>query len=1321
METPNAKIKTSKRKKWLRRILITLSIIVVIPLTLFTIGWLNRDTVIDVLQNWYSENNSGSLTIGSVNANFLSEFPKVGFTLKDIKQTNNDTISDTYSSIQIDEAKLVIGAGNLLRGDIKFEKVVINNAIITSEVISERSVLYHEKQKRDKQNARQIGFRLPAWLHREELKFSLRDVTYTTKDTILHKYFNLKIHKVEGNYTGTNSKISGNTSMDITINNMAFNTKKGSFFNGARVNGNLKFNVDLEEHTIDIPEFPLYVDKQTFSLNANFELADSNNYRFEFQNPLTDFKAVKGLLPDSLAIKLKNYEIKHPLKTNLKMVGKFAYGNSPDIDAEFSTESNEIVIANKLHFTEASFSGYLTNDIYMTDSLRAAQKSRKDIKIAFNSINAELEDIQVDITNSYFQSTPDALNFVDAKINLNGNNETLAKIIETDNFDFKGGTFQLNAAISGDIPNPYQFLNSAIGRFKLDNTRVILKSNGLQLPIQSIDLVLEEEKSVLKQLIINLPNDENLVLKGTLNNISGLLTREQKSATTSQIFLDSKNLNINEIISLSKQFLPKSQPKINNRKTLNETLEAIFNRFHPQFNVNVESLQYNDVTINNVSSKIDLIDSETILLRNFDFDYFDVTTNLKGSVVVHGPKDILKDAVFIDAEAASNGSIKVFEELFDIELFRIDSGTFDFKGTLTGNIREFTELLNNAQGDLKLTNTKLHYEPADMGIEIDSLALLVNNSNIILEKFNLEIDDFYPINLNGNIKKFPAFLLDSENESGSIFLNVSSQFMDGDELITTISSLKNNDTSNGPTLKKALHLVFKDINKFNPKIELSIDSLKYKGLITEDVKALVYFENDSILKLNNLDLLYKQSTVHILGNVNSHTLQNNSSTTNPFDFDFSVYAEGQAEDLNDYLKTKNFIFTSGNYEFVGKYEGQSKNLKLFNSNTYGDLKIGKAIVDYKAAGLQIPVDSLSVEINNDVAELKALDIDLPGNSSIYFSGSIDNFSDFINDSKSDNGHSTDFSIYSPYIDTSDIEEFFEQTKSSKKQPADNEVNLQKFKDAMVKINNSFYPTVDVKIDTLRHSDFNVTNFKLDLLFDSNGDFKIEDTQLDFYGGSLAMTIEVGVEKKDNIPVSIEMQAKNIDIYELVTRFDYFNNDALREAEKIEGILNYTLQADGAFGNDGKLNMDSLNGTLLFELDSLELFNYKPIMEHTPLMEDERFQNLRFRPIVQTFEIRNGILIIPRTEIQSSAIHLFAEGTLKFNDHIDIWLSLPWSNLKVNDGLILPEKTSYTDAGSKFYVQLLQNKKSKRGKEQKLKVKIKLGDRKLKKQRMLKKE
>jgi len=803
-----------------------------------------------------------------------------------------------------------------------------------------------------------------------------------------------------------------------------------------------------------------------------------------------------------------------------------------------------------------------------------------------------------------------------------------------------------------------------------------------------------------------------LTLKGQLTNSSGLLAKNPDKPTTSNILLNSKKLNIDDIISLSKQFIPKSDKKIDDRKNLHETLDAVYTQFHPSFNINVDALTYKDITINNLKTQIDLVNSKTIQLKNFDFNYLETKTNLEGSIIVPETESKLKDAIYINAKATSQGNITVFQKLFDIQLFKFVSGNYGFEGHVKGNVRHVRELLNSAQGDFTLLKTKLYYEPAKLDIDVDSLALFVDKSDMLLKKFNLEIGELYPLKLKGDIKNYPSFLIDKEQKKGAIFLKITAPFIDSNSWLTTVESLKDNNKRD--KVKRNLYRLFKDINKFSPEIELAVDSIKYQDLTTKNVKALVYFENDSILKLRHLNLDYKQSTANIRGKVSAFTKQQDSLRKNPFDLDFVINAKGKSEDLNAYLKSKNFIFKSGDFEFNGHYKAQSENLNILNTKGYGDLKISRALVDYKAASLGIPVDSLHIEINDDTARLERLDIDLPGKSSVFFSGSIKHFSNFINNAIEDETRSSYFSIYSPYLNSADIKEFLAKSSSQQKKSSDSKFTIQKLKSALIGINSSFYPTVNVKIDTLKHNDLNLTEFGSNLSFTKQGDFKIKNTQLNFYGGSLTMNVDVGTNNEINIPINIAMQTNAINLNELATRFNYFNDEALRNTDNIEGNLNLNLDATGLLNNDGKLNINSLNGKIHINLSGLELYNYKPIMNKSFLMKDERFEKLTFRPIIQTFEIKNGVLIIPRTEIQSSAIHLFAEGEFKFDEYMNIWLALPWKNLKSKDGINLPEKTSYENAGAKFFLQMIQDKTEEKEKHRDIKVKVRLSNRKLRK-------
>ncbi|AVR47033.1 hypothetical protein C7S20_18260 [Christiangramia fulva] len=1301
--------------KWLKRISIAVGILFLVPLALFVIGWANRNLIIDGLQEWYKTNHNGSLEIGRVDANFLSGFPNIGFTINDVRQIDFDTILDKSSSISIDRAWVSIGAQDLLKGDIQFKKILIQKAEIFSEVKTTKTPEQYIQLKKKSQEDPQVGIQLPPWLHPEKTEFSLHDIKFISKDTVLNKYFNLEAQEVEGTIFSNENRSYGRLNFKVLVNDLGFNTKKGAYINGAVVSGDPKFVLDKKNNSLVLSEFILKVDDQKFKANADFDFSGHTTYQLSFENPETDFRAIKKILPQQLSEKISTYQISEPITTSLRLKGKFLYGAVPFIHGTFSTQANRMAINDSTWLDHVKFDGYLTNDLNKGENKPRHQASKKDIKIMFDDFAADLKDIKISARESYFQSSDTASNFVNAHLKMYGPNETLAEVMQNNNFSFEGGNFNFAANINGDISESENLLNSATGRFTLRNTRVILKRNQLQLPLEIADLSLNKEISILNSLKVNLPDGHDLELSGTLTNVASLLSNDPEDPAQASLKLDSQDLNLNELIAAATASVPKNEKKTSNLTTLHEIFKAVYTKFRPQIKLDLNSLEYNGLTFKDIAAEMRLSNPETLLFDHFNFRYKEAVTQLDGTLRVPEQDRENKEPVYLYFETRSSGPISIFQDLFKISLMNINAGEYVFSGKIAGNIQKLEEVLNNIEGDLRLTDAQFYYSNAQSLIEFDSLKVAVNHSNVNIDRFEIEVGGHHPFSLTGEIKDFPGFLVDDIKSNGSLSIKLDAAYVDMDEWMETIDAIDNDKPQQKVKEEKEadLNSVFNDIYKFHPKFSLAVDSLKFRDLITKNIGGSVYFENDNVLKLDDLDFEYGDSKARINGTL---TAINTDETIgeNPFDFDFSAEMKGKNRDLNDFLRTVNFVFQSGDFEFTASYQGEAKDLNILNSDFEGELMLGRSIVDIKAADLLVPVDSLHLKIKNDLANLDRLDIDLPGKSSLDITGAINNFSSFINNDQAADSHISYFTIKSAYLNNKDIKTFLKSSNKKRDTTTTKDFKLENLKEVLDNIHTSYYPSVNVEIDSLIFGNIAVSNFGSQIGYKNNGEFKIEDTQLQYLGGRIDLSLEAGVQTTNDLPVTVNMNAEDIDLQKLVKDLNYFGSEELRKADKIDGTLNFVLDASGVMNNDGSLDMNSLNGTLQLDLEELALYNFKPVTENTPLMKNERFEHLEFRPIKQTFKVKDGKIIIPRTQIQSSALQVFVQGELRIGEYVNIWLSLPWHNLKSISGLELPEKTSFDEAGSKFYIQIIQDKNSEKSSRQKLKTKFRLGNAKMKK-------
>ncbi|TQI71411.1 AsmA-like protein [Gramella sp. Hel_I_59] len=1305
--------KKKKRKKpnWIKRILIALGLLFLAPLFLFTLGWFSRDLLIDELQIWYEANSNGTLEIGEVNANFITGFPNVGFSIEDVKQSSFDTILDKRTIIKLARADVNIAAKDLMRGNIQFRNIKIRDASVHTQVLTEKNLQEYIELKLKKQLEQNSGFDLPSWVHPDKTNFQLQNVHFIAENKILHKYFDLVAENVSGQIRSGDEIISGNITYEVFINDLGFNTRKGSFINGALATGSPEFELKKSSNTLSLPAFELQLDDQYFEAEAQFVFNKLTEYEFSLKNEVTDFKKIQQFLADSLAAKVKPYQLQDPIATNLKLKGKFAYGDVPFIHVDFSTNNNKLQLFEELELENVESHGILTNNLNSTDSL-AEQPGKRDIKLYFKDFSANLEDIQVSAQESYYQSTANLRNQVKANIQVNGSNETMARALDHENFSFEGGQFSLDATIDGNIDDPYMILNAAKGTFTMGNTRVALKENNVQLPLRRLDLKLDNNNSILRQLQIDLPNGESLNFRGNVKNVSALMASNPSNPAEASLILNSDALNLDDLINTATKFTSENKGDQDNLKTLHQTLATIYKKFQPGFQLNINSVIYQDNLFQNLKARVHLKNSEVIQFDQLQFDYQDAETLLSGSVWVPKVKENNREPIFINVTADSKGSIRVFQDLFNIKLVSLRKGDFAFQGKFTGNVQYFDQLLRNAEGDLQLSGTEFYYPEAEMKFAMDTLHVGIEKSDIQIDRFALETIGHHPIYLQSKITDFASFLLEKDTDTGSIAVKLDANYIDVDQWLESIAEMERDSLKD---INKNTHVsnIFQDIYKFHPKVQVELDSVKFNDLISEGLKAFVNFENDSILKLDDLNLKFKETRANIQGSITAKEPVINTENENPFDFQFSLAMNGKSKDLNELLNTVNFELNSGDFEFTGSYQGQAQDLSILNSNAEGDLKLGATLVRINETDLEIPVDSLHLIIKNDLATLDRLDVDLPGKSSIDITGTIDHFSNFINNEQLELAHTSNFMIRSPYLDSKDIAEFIGSDSSKRKKKTKSEFKVTNLKEILRNINDSYFPTASVALDSVILEGLGVSDFNAKLSFDPEGNFKLNNTNFSYQQGSIEVELLASVDSSEVLPVHLMTEINAVDIQKLIADLDYLNMEELSSAEKIAGKLNLKIDARTKLLSNGNIDINSLNGSIVFDLQDLELYDFKPVLESVVLMKEERFEKLRFRPITQTFRIENGVVIVPRTQIQSSALQLYAEGEFKLDEYFDIWLSLPWKNLKSNDGLQLPEKETYKEAGAKFYLQLIQNKESDEEKERKLRTRFRLWNRELK--------
>ncbi|GGZ69926.1 hypothetical protein [Algibacter mikhailovii] len=1304
--------KNTKKKK---RIFLKIgAFIVLIPILLSAFGMFYKKDVLIFIQEFYEKNHNGTLKIEDIKVNAIKDFPNLNFKLLGLEHTNFDTIYNKRTDLKASEVEIILTLADVFTKHLRLKKIRLKDMQYVSTIEKGKPESFYADIKRAKQEAPNMPFVLPSWLHENKLKIQFKNIDVQIIDSVLNKAFHFTIHDFKSTVKTNDEIITGKNNMEVSIHKLGFNLDKGTFFNGALIQGTYDFRFNLHEQTIALTPFDLFIDDQKFLLAADFNLSNGAQYNFDLVNDNTNLKATKALLPNNISKKLVDYQLDKPLKTHLKLKGQFAYKDNPVVKVDFSTESNTFIFKEAFPISDITFTGHLTNDIYKNDSIRVLKKTPRDFQLNLKSLSGNLKGIDVKIKESFYRSTPETNNYVKANIDLQGKNEDLAAVLNNTDFYFNGGQFKLEALVDGDIDNPLLLLNHAQGNFKMDKTEVFFKPTKSQLPINQIDLSLNNEFAKINTIEIPLLDNEVITLRGHLKHLSSLIENIPDYPLESFVEFEANTIHVNNFMDLLNKFAPKNKTALDTRKDLHTTLAKIHNQFHPTVKMRLGKLIYNGNVLNDVITNIGFLNEETLDVKTFIFNHKGAQVGLDGEVKIPKPLGETKDPIFIDFNVNMHGASSAFNNIFKKSLLQFTAGDFSFSGHINGNIHKFNELLSNVSGNLKINKNTLYYEPVHLNIEINEMLLNIKHSTAYLEKFEVEIGEDHKLQISAMVEHFPGFLI-PEDKNPNTYLQVKSKYIDLDKLLILLEDFKNKAEETNLQKKSNLYQSFKDIYGFNPNIEIDIDTLKYKDLVTNNIVAQFYFENESQLILENLGIDYKQSQAQIHGQVNAYNTALSINNTANFDINFNIQAQGETKDLNDYFGNSNFLFDSGQFKFKGNYEAKSENFVLSTSEATGRLQLTPSVIEFKAAELFIPIDTLDLAIKNNKATINSLQLRLKSNDYINVSGNIDNFSGLVSKNSEDQIHSSRFLIYSPNLDTDDIDEILLDARMGKPKPSNEaKKDLALLKNSLLDLKKSFHPELEVKIDTFSYQKFKITHLKSNLFFDQKDNIHLKNTGFRYRKGRLDLDMLLALAEIDKTSFQTLMTTEQFDIGQAAQDFDYFNIESLREAEKFEAIFNYDMAIKGQFDAKDSLKVKSLNGHIDFQIDSLKLFEFKPIVDNIKVLKKERFKAMSFQPIVEKISINNGVFSIPRTEIQSSAIDFFIEGKTEPKAFRDIWISIPLNNLKANDGIVLSEKVGYENTGSKIYIQMVQDFHHKKAKKRKLKTKIRFSNKKLRK-------
>lgn len=146
-----------------------------------------------------------------------------------------------------------------------------------------------------------------------------------------------------------------------------------------------------------------------------------------------------------------------------------------------------------------------------------------------------------------------------------------------------------------------------------------------------------------------------------------------------------------------------------------------------------------------------------------------------------------------------------------------------------------------------------------------------------------------------------------------------------------------------------------------------------------------------------------------------------------------------------------------------------------------------------------------------------------------------------------------------------------------------------------------------------------------------------------------------------IRISAESELTGINIQKLFTAFNNFGQATLQD-KHIKGFATASIDFSGTWSKQLVADPASINATSSLLIERGELNDFKPLESLGKYIEVAELQHIKFSTLQSAVEIKNRLITIPKTSINSSAINIQVSGTHTFDNMVDYHIRLLLSEL-----------------------------------------------------------
>ena len=579
--------------------------IVAVCITVIVLGMalvaLNKKRIIANITGTAGNAINAKISIGDVKLSIFKEFPYASVHLSDVLITDSMYAEHKIPLLKAADVYLSINPAKIFSKELPVRGISLENAdfnLFTDSLGYTDTYVLKIKKNGNSPAKDKAPFPVK--------KIDLLECRFTLVDQQKDKKYDISIPDMVARLRRHNNKISIDADANLLVNELSFNTRKGSYLVGKTFKGKLGLDYITDSSRLRFQNMKVDIDRQPLTLTGFLDLGKIDpQFSLNIQTQRINYIKVQEFLPAAIAKALQIVHIEQPLKADIELNGPMK-GGEPLIAVK-ATGSKTKLLTPFLDFDGADFDAFYTNQV---NPALPRHDSNSVIKVT--RFEADWHEIPVQSSNFEILNltTPLLTANLVSKFGLDKLNEFTGSTLR-----FGKGEALLALNYKGPIVRNDQTNSLLNGEIKFSNGEMLYVSRNIQADKMSGTFQFNNSNLIIPQLALSVLGN-NFKMNGRANNLLSILNTEPNKANVNwNISVPSLDLTSLTGFLRKKQMTRLQKANTNSADDFANKLDKLLDEGRFDLNLSAGDIHFKKFRASSLNADVSLLQNDYLLNR----------------------------------------------------------------------------------------------------------------------------------------------------------------------------------------------------------------------------------------------------------------------------------------------------------------------------------------------------------------------------------------------------------------------------------------------------------------------------------------------------------------------------------------------------------------------------------------------------------------------------------------------------------------------------------------------------------------------------------